>query len=28
VYRTEHARARWEPSARENLTRELTRLAG
>jgi predicted metal-dependent HD superfamily phosphohydrolase len=28
VYRTEHARARWEPSARENLARELTRLAG
>ena len=27
VYRTEHARAEWEPSARENLARELTRLA-
>jgi predicted metal-dependent HD superfamily phosphohydrolase len=28
VYRTAHARAQWEPSARENLARELTRLAG
>ena len=28
VYRTPHARAEWEPSARENLARELTRLAG
>ena len=28
VYRTGHARAEWEPSARENLARELTRLAG
>ena len=28
VYRTTHARAEWEPSARENLARELTRLAG
>jgi predicted metal-dependent HD superfamily phosphohydrolase len=28
VYRTAHARAEWEPSARENLARELTRLAG
>jgi predicted metal-dependent HD superfamily phosphohydrolase len=27
VYRTDHARAEWEPSARENLARELTRLA-
>jgi predicted metal-dependent HD superfamily phosphohydrolase len=27
VYRTAHARARWEPSARENLARELSRLA-
>ena len=27
VYRTPHARAEWEPSARENLARELTRLA-
>jgi predicted metal-dependent HD superfamily phosphohydrolase len=27
VYRTAHARAEWEPSARENLARELTRLA-
>ncbi len=28
VYRTAHARSRWEPTARENLARELTRLAG
>lgn len=28
VYRTSHARVEWEPSARENLARELTRLAG
>lgn len=28
VYRTAHARVEWEPSARENLARELTRLAG
>jgi predicted metal-dependent HD superfamily phosphohydrolase len=28
VYRTDHARTQWEPSARENLARELTRLAG
>lgn len=28
VYRTEHARVAWEPTARENLARELTRLAG
>lgn len=28
VYRTEHARRSWEPTARENLARELTRLAG
>lgn len=28
VYRTEHARRTWEPTARENLARELTRLAG
>ncbi len=28
VYRTAHARSEWEPSARENLARELTRLAG
>jgi predicted metal-dependent HD superfamily phosphohydrolase len=28
VYRTRHARAEWEPAARENLARELTRLAG
>ncbi len=28
VYRTAHARAEWEPSARENLAREITRLAG
>jgi predicted metal-dependent HD superfamily phosphohydrolase len=28
VYRTPHARDRWEPPARENLVRELTRLAG
>lgn len=28
IYRTVHARAEWEPSARENLARELTRLAG
>ncbi len=28
VYRTSHARSEWEPSARENLARELTRLAG
>lgn len=27
VYRTRHARSRWEPAARENLARELTRLA-
>jgi predicted metal-dependent HD superfamily phosphohydrolase len=27
VYRTDHARAEWEPAARENLARELTRLA-
>jgi len=27
VYRTDHARTEWEPSARENLARELTRLA-
>jgi predicted metal-dependent HD superfamily phosphohydrolase len=27
VYRTRHARADWEPAARENLARELTRLA-
>lgn len=27
VYRTAHARSEWEPSARENLARELTRLA-
>ncbi|MEO7268720.1 MAG: hypothetical protein ABIW49_05895 [Knoellia sp.] len=27
VYRTTHARQRWEPEARRNLTRELTRLA-
>ncbi|WP_299445784.1 hypothetical protein [uncultured Phycicoccus sp.] len=27
VYRTEHARRAWEPTARENLARELTRLA-
>lgn len=28
VYRTDHARLTWEPPARENLARELTRLAG
>ncbi|MBM6402231.1 HD domain-containing protein [Phycicoccus sonneratiae] len=28
VYRTAHARRVWEPAARENLARELTRLAG
>jgi predicted metal-dependent HD superfamily phosphohydrolase len=28
VYRTTHARTEWEPAARENLARELTRLAG
>ena len=28
VYRTGHARSRWEPAARENLARELSRLAG
>lgn len=28
VYRTTHARVEWEPAARENLARELTRLAG
>lgn len=28
VYRTPFARATWEPAARENLARELTRLAG
>lgn len=28
VYRTGHARRAWEPAARENLARELTRLAG
>lgn len=28
VYRTEHGRRTWEPAARENLARELTRLAG
>ena len=27
VYRTTHARTEWEPAARENLARELTRLA-
>ncbi len=27
VYRTRHARSEWEPAARENLARELTRLA-
>lgn len=27
VYRTDHARRLWEPRARHNLTRELTRLA-
>ncbi len=27
VYRTRHARRAWEPAARENLARELTRLA-
>jgi predicted metal-dependent HD superfamily phosphohydrolase len=26
VYRTAHARGSWEPAARENLARELTRL--
>ena len=28
VYRTPFARREWEPAARENLARELTRLAG
>jgi predicted metal-dependent HD superfamily phosphohydrolase len=28
VYRTSFARREWEPAARENLCRELTRLAG
>ncbi|MBT9255048.1 hypothetical protein KMZ32_08095 [Phycicoccus sp. MAQZ13P-2] len=28
VYRSAHARREWEPVARENLARELTRLAG
>jgi predicted metal-dependent HD superfamily phosphohydrolase len=28
VYRSSHARTTWEPAARENLARELTRLAG
>ena len=28
VYRSAHARTAWEPAARENLARELTRLAG
>lgn len=28
VYLTAHAREAWEPAARENLARELTRLAG
>ncbi|GGL34045.1 hypothetical protein GCM10012283_15630 [Phycicoccus endophyticus] len=28
VFRTPYARGRWEPAARENLARELTRLAG
>jgi predicted metal-dependent HD superfamily phosphohydrolase len=28
VYRSAHGRAEWEPVARENLARELTRLAG
>lgn len=28
VYRSAHAREAWEPAARENLARELTRLAG
>jgi predicted metal-dependent HD superfamily phosphohydrolase len=28
VYRSGHAREAWEPTARENLARELTRLAG
>ena len=28
VYRSAHAREAWEPIARENLARELTRLAG
>jgi predicted metal-dependent HD superfamily phosphohydrolase len=28
VYRSSHAREAWEPIARENLARELTRLAG
>ena len=28
LYRTAHARDTWEPAARENLARELTRLAG
>lgn len=28
VYRTAHARRHWQPAARENLARELTRLAG
>ncbi len=28
VYLTDHAQRQWEPTARENLARELTRLAG
>ncbi len=28
VYRSDHAQREWEPVARENLARELTRLAG
>jgi predicted metal-dependent HD superfamily phosphohydrolase len=28
VYQSSHAREAWEPAARENLARELTRLAG
>jgi len=28
VYRSAHARVEWEPAARENLARELMRLAG
>lgn len=28
IYRTKRARRSWEPAARENLARELTRLAG
>ncbi|MFC7491209.1 MULTISPECIES: hypothetical protein [unclassified Knoellia] len=27
VYRTDHARQRWEPAARRNLAREISRLA-